>query len=56
MQPLVHAVQDLWRVGHIEQHVRQQRRQRPALRRAFVPLPHDPGHHHTSFEVAVDEP
>jgi len=46
LQLLVHLIQE---------HIRQQRREWPTLRRPLVPLLHDPVRHHPGFEIAANE-
>jgi hypothetical protein len=43
-------------VDLVEEHVREQRRQGPALRRPLVPFHHHPVRQHAGFEIAADEP
>lgn len=43
-------------VEFIQEDVRQQRRERAALRRPFLPLADDTARHDTGFEVATDQP
>ena len=43
-------------VHFVEEHVRQERRQRPTLRCALVALRHHTADHHTGVEVAADQP
>jgi hypothetical protein len=40
---------------HVEQHVRQQGRQRTALRRALVPFHHHAGDQYPGVQIATDE-
>ena len=42
-------------VDLVEEYVREERRERPALRRAFRPFLHDPVRHDPRFEIAANE-